>query len=126
MDDLEVRRRPGSKSRVTSMLQRISWCGCISESRVSSRPKSPTLGESSWRSALIIDDEEYDDVARYFDLSSLKFIDEDVEEEDVGEDVGEELPEPKPTFAPICRLESYDGIGCLVYPASVWRTRMCV
>ncbi|XP_011499049.1 PREDICTED: uncharacterized protein LOC105363136 [Ceratosolen solmsi marchali] len=107
MDDLGVRRRrPGSKSRVTSMFQRISWCGCINESRVSSRPKSPTLGESSWRSALIVDDEEYDDVARYFDLSSVKFIDEDAEDE---------VSEPKSTIAPICRLESYDGIEeCLV------------
>ena len=86
LDDLAaVSRR---KSRVTSLFHRISWCGCGAESIIPSRPKSPTAQSvSSWRSALIapnnVDkDEKSQDLSRYFDLDSIKYIDEDDDDEE--------------------------------------------
>ncbi|XP_058792449.1 uncharacterized protein LOC131664960 isoform X3 [Phymastichus coffea] len=104
-DDSVIRRR--GKSRVSTLLQRISWCGCGADSsRVASRPRSPNLGaQATWRSGLVgveptsgaatslpsgTPDQPCtalrSDVGEHFDLSSIKFIDEDEDEDEDDED----------------------------------------
>lgn len=91
-DDLEVQRRlrvPG-KSRVTSMLQRMSWCGCTGpgDSRIPSRPKSPAAALSGSCAWIVPPEPEppepalQQDLGQRFDLSDIRFIDEDDDDEE--------------------------------------------
>ena len=69
--------------RMSSFFRKISWCGCSARSRSDSESKTydeePVLEEISKSALLSIDHEEgvCHDLAMHFDLSNIKYIDED-------------------------------------------------
>lgn len=95
MDDLAIKRR--SKSRMSSLFQRITWCGCYTDSPIvpgtykrksSSDLENPHFPYNSrnWKKSsnseiISLNSNNNECLGRHFDLSSLRFIDEEDENE---------------------------------------------